>query len=146
MDDERDRNPNIPRQPMVRMNPRHRLNQVKGSYRTERTTLVPPEMNETVESDLEGIRRGDGEHLGNNVFRINERVYAWERADLYYPVRGPGFIVAERATLKALQTLRKHGGITDAALNELARDPGIPHECVESAKDLWLRRTNRGES
>jgi len=130
---------------MLRMNPRHRLNRVKGTYRTERTTLVPPEANETVESDREGIRRGDGEHLGNNVFRINQRTYAWERDDMYYPVGGPGFIVADRATLKGLQTVRKHGGITESALNELARDPSISAECVESVKDLWQRRTNRGD-
>jgi hypothetical protein len=126
------------------MNDRHLLDRVRGSRGARVTTLVPPDMVATVEEDLEAIRLGDGRKLPDNQFEYRGRIYAWEKGETYYPVSGPGFLVADRAPYKALQTFSRHGGVTDVAMQELTRDPFMPKESVESAIEMWRKRTNRG--
>ncbi|MGC4105165.1 MAG: hypothetical protein QM753_02270 [Thermomicrobiales bacterium] len=140
---EQRRTANRPTVPMNRMSDRHYLNRVKGSRGAGRTTLVPPEM---VEEDLVAIRHGDGIRLPNNHYSYRERIYAWEKDETYYPVSGPGFLIANRSTYKALQTLVRHGGPTRNAMRELESEQGMPSESVESAISMWRLRTNRGDN
>jgi hypothetical protein len=102
-------------------------------------------MVETVEADMAASRRGDGLVLPNNHFEVNERTYAWEAGETFYPVSGPGFIIVDRPTLKAIQTFSRHGGVNERSLTELGYDKYMPTECVELAKDIWRLRTNRAD-
>lgn len=135
---------NRPTKPMNHMNDRHLLNRVRGSRGASRTTLIPPDMVETVQADMIAIRNGNGVKLPDNHYEINDRTYAWEKGETYYPVSGPGLIVVDRPTLKAIQTFAPHGGINDQALAQLSWDQHMPSESVELAKELWRKRTNRG--
>lgn len=127
------------------MNERHLLNRVRGKRGARITTLVPPDMVATVEEDLEAIRRGEGQKLPNHHYEYRGRVYAWEKGETYYPVSGPGFLIADRPTYKALQMFSRHGGVNAKAMQELANDPHMPQANVELALEMWRKRTNRGD-
>ena len=73
--DDRQEN-NRPTKPMIHMNDRHLLNRVRGSRGASQTTLIPPDMVETVQADMVAIRNGYGVRLPDNHYEINGRTYA----------------------------------------------------------------------
>ncbi|MGN6031346.1 MAG: hypothetical protein ACTHQE_06745 [Thermomicrobiales bacterium] len=117
---------NRPPQALTKIGDRHDLNRIKGSRGAELTTIIPPDMVDTVNEDLEAINRGDGTRLPDNRFEYRGRVYAWEQGSTGYPPSGPGFIVADRFTYSAIQTFVRHGGVNTRSMNELRRNPTCP--------------------
>lgn len=134
---------NRPSVALERRASRHNLDAIDG-YVRETTTLIPADMYETVNDDLEAIRRGDGRKLPNHRYEYRGRIYAWEHGSTYYPVSGPGFIQASRGTYKALLAFKDHDGINAESLYQLANTPTIGLDEVESAIDIWQKRSHPG--
>lgn len=137
------REANRPKNPITRINDRHYLNRIKGSRGAEITTIIPPDMVDTVNEDLAAINRGDGNRLPNNRYEYRGRIYVWEDGETGFPESGPGLYTVDRFTNSAIQTFSRHGGVNEGSMNELQRNPHMPESSVKLAKELWRKRTNR---
>jgi hypothetical protein len=121
---------------------RHALNAIgKRSVIKRRNSVVLPEVDMVYETDL--IRRGHAEALGNNRWRINDRVYVREEreAGTLFPESGPGIVLLTRNEYKALVTLARYNGFTEQAARELERTPDISSKDIEIARNLFAKRT-----
>ncbi len=95
--------------------------------------------------DTDLIRRGNGEFLGSDRWRVNGRTYVREQTPTgtLYPESGPGIVVLDRAEYKALVILATYNGYTEQAANELSRNPHIADEAIEVARSLYAQRTRK---
>ena len=103
--------------------------------------MALPELDMVRDTDL--IRRGHAEALGNNRWRINDRVYVREDKETgrLFPESGPGIVLLTRNEYKALVTLARYNGLTEQAARELEKTPDISSRDIEIARSLFAKRT-----
>lgn len=134
--------PKLPIAAPVRL--RHALDAINRRSRIRHANGVAlPNVDMVRDTDL--IRRGNGEFLGSDRWRVNGRTYVREKtpAGTLYPESGPGIVVLDRAEYRALVILATYNGYTEQAANELSRNPHIADEAIEVARNLYAQRTRK---
>lgn len=146
----RDRSPaeldaNRPSQPITAPNKsRHVLDAISRRSQSKVTySLALPDVDLVRETDL--IRRGYGDSLGNNRWRVDGRTYVREGnlKGMLFPESGPGIVVLNRGEYAALVILVKYNGYSAKAANELRHNPFTTDEAVAVARDLFAKRTKK---
>ena len=136
---------NQPRIPIAApLTSRHGINNIRGNSQPKpKNTVVDPGVDMVQETEL--IRQGLGDSLGNNRWRINDRVYVREGKPQgrLFPESGPGFHVLNRSEYKALTLLIAHNGYTVEAEKELRQTPGMTDEVIDVAREWFGKRTRK---
>ncbi len=136
---------NKPRLPIAApVRSRHALDAIgRRSHIKEINSVALPEVDLAAETDL--IRRGYGEWLGNDRWRVNGRTYVREGnpKGTLFPESGPGIVRLGRAEFKALTILARYNGFTAAAAFELEHTPDISSTAITIARELFEKRARK---
>ena len=136
---------NKPKLPIaVPVRSRHALDAIgRRSHIKEFNSVALPGVDLVEETDL--IRRGYGEPLGNDRWRINGRIYVREGnpQGTLFPESGPSIIRLDRAAFKALTIVVRYNGYTMEAAYEMAQAPDVGDNAIAIARDLYEQRTKR---
>ena len=103
---------------------RHELLQVTArTWVKPMTTMVLPGV--SIEEDIAAINRGEGSWLGNNRWKVHDRVYADKGNGQLYPESGDRVIAVPRLELIALKHLIEMGGDVESWNRMPGHDPNL---------------------
>ena len=128
-----------PAAPVLNASPpagRHYLNRLKlNTHRKAKNTVILPGTD--VEADLQSIREGRAMQDGP-YYVVGDRYYELHEGGKLYPVQGPGFVLLDRGSFRALCILNGLGNTPEA--QRMLDNEGIAEDQQHAARILWGKR------
>ena len=111
------------------LRPPHERHKILGSKRGSadaENTIIPPDMYDTVRSDIQDIADGKAELSGDgNEYVVHGRRYGVEGNGTVFPKSGPGLIEMNRGEYRALQAIAGNDGDLMKCQKQFDNDPLI---------------------